>query len=97
MKSHAPPTGLSPKLGMRQRHPLFLDPRRFPHLRPASIGGSHPYGVAGRKANLAIMAEAGIEPRAKRQCEVCGVAIPTWRNGRRVPKSVRRRTSPGTA
>src|SRR5262245_42341519 len=33
-----------------------------------------------REENLAVMAEAGIEPKAKRQCESCGARIPTWRN-----------------
>ena len=32
-----------------------------------------------RKDNLAVMAEAGIEAKAKRQCEQCGAVIPQWR------------------
>ena len=39
-----------------------------------------------RQDNLAVMAEVGMEPPAKRHCAnpVCGQAIPKWRNGRRV-------------
>jgi hypothetical protein len=35
------------------------------------------------------MAEAGIEAKAKRQCEGCKAVIPAWRKGRKVSKSVR--------
>jgi hypothetical protein len=42
-----------------------------------------------RQDNLTVMAEAGIEPKAKRQCLQCGTVIPHWRKGRRVSKSVR--------
>jgi hypothetical protein len=44
-----------------------------------------------RKNNLAIMAEAGIEPAAKRYCERegCGAVIPKWRKGRRVSAATR--------
>ena len=42
-----------------------------------------------RQDNLVVMAEAGIEPKAKRHCEQCKAVIPTWRKGRRVSKSVR--------
>ena len=42
-----------------------------------------------REANLAVMAEVGIEANPKRRCECCGAVIATWRNGRRVSKSVR--------
>jgi hypothetical protein len=42
-----------------------------------------------RQQNLATLAEAGIEPETKRQCETCGVTIPKWRNGRRVSKKTR--------
>jgi len=42
-----------------------------------------------RQNNLAVMAKAGIEPKARRQCEQCKAVIPTWRKGRRVSKSVR--------
>lgn len=41
-----------------------------------------------RQDNLAVMAEAGIEPAAKRRCE-CGAVIPKWRNGRRVSSATR--------
>jgi predicted nucleic acid-binding Zn ribbon protein len=39
-------------------------------------------GYRGRKDNLAIMAEVGIEPAAKRRCEVCSAALPKWSKGR---------------
>jgi hypothetical protein len=42
-----------------------------------------------RQNNLAVLAEAGIEPKARRQCEQCKAVIPQWRKGRRVSKSVR--------
>jgi hypothetical protein len=44
-----------------------------------------------RQDNLAIMAEAGIEPAVKRRCEYekCGNVIPKWRNGRMVSKATR--------
>ena len=42
-----------------------------------------------RQDNLSIMAEAGIDPKARRQCERCKAVIPTWRKGRKVSKSVR--------
>jgi hypothetical protein len=42
-----------------------------------------------RQDNLTVMAEAGIEPKAKRQCDQCGTVIPQWRKGRRVSKAVR--------
>jgi hypothetical protein len=42
-----------------------------------------------RQANLAVMAEVGIKPSAKRRCERCGCAIPNWRNGRRVAVTTR--------
>jgi len=42
-----------------------------------------------RQDNLAVMAQAGIEPKAKRQCEQCKAVIPAWRKGRQVSKSVR--------
>jgi hypothetical protein len=42
-----------------------------------------------RKANLALMAEFGAEPSAKRHCVECGAIIPKWRNGRRVSTAVR--------
>jgi hypothetical protein len=42
-----------------------------------------------RQENLALMAEAGIEPLPKKLCATCGGKIPTWRNGRRVSKATR--------
>ncbi len=44
-----------------------------------------------RQENLAVMAEAGIEPAAKRKCEneTCGAIIPKWRNGRKVSAATR--------
>lgn len=42
-----------------------------------------------REANLAVMAEAGIEAKPKRQCEQCGAVIPQWRNGRKVKSNTR--------
>ena len=42
-----------------------------------------------REDNLATMAEVGIEPATKRQCEACGIKIPKWRNGRRVSSKTR--------
>jgi hypothetical protein len=44
----------------------------------------------GREANLAVLAEAGIEASStKRACHECGVQIPTWRNGRKVSGKTR--------
>jgi len=42
-----------------------------------------------RQTNIAVMAEAGIEPTAKRQCAECGGRIPMWRNGRKVSSATR--------
>jgi hypothetical protein len=42
-----------------------------------------------RRDNLAVMAEAGIEPSAKRTCQQCGAVIPKWRGGKRVPSNKR--------
>jgi hypothetical protein len=44
-----------------------------------------------RQENLAVMAEAGIEPAAKRKCvgPGCDASIPNWKKGRRVSKAVR--------
>jgi hypothetical protein len=41
--------------------------------------------------NMALMAEVGMEPKAKRKCSVpdCDNPIPKWRNGRRVSKRAR--------
>ena len=46
-------------------------------------------GYRERQDNLAIMAEVGIEPKAKRTCERCGARIPQWRSGRRVSSKAR--------
>ena len=48
-------------------------------------------GYCEREENLAVMAEVGIEPAAKRRCEAprCNNIIPKWRNGRQVSKSAR--------
>ena len=48
-------------------------------------------GHREREENLAVMAEVGIEPAAKRRCEAlrCNNTIPKWRNGRQVSKSAR--------
>lgn len=35
------------------------------------------------------MAEAGIEPAAKRRCAVCAAVIPAWRKGRKVSSATR--------
>jgi hypothetical protein len=43
----------------------------------------------GRAENLRVMAEAGIEPSPKRQCEHCGAVIPKWQNGRQVQRNKR--------
>jgi hypothetical protein len=42
-----------------------------------------------RRANVADMAEVGIEPPTKRKCEECGGNIPCWRKGRQVSKATR--------
>jgi hypothetical protein len=44
-----------------------------------------------RAENMALMAEVGMEPNAKRKCSVpgCDNLIPKWRNGRRVSKRAR--------
>jgi ribosomal protein L24E len=42
-----------------------------------------------RQANLAVMAEVGDVPKAKRRCVACDAVILTWRNGRRVRGDVR--------
>jgi len=44
-----------------------------------------------RQANIALMAEAGIEPTKKRRCAApgCSSTIPKWRKGRAVSKSAR--------
>src|SRR6516164_6391632 len=41
-------------------------------------------GYREQEENLAVMAEVGIEPAAKRRCEAprCNNIIPKWRNGR---------------
>jgi hypothetical protein len=44
-----------------------------------------------RQDNLAVMAEVGMEPTAKRHCAnpECGQTIPKWHNGRRVSSATR--------
>jgi hypothetical protein len=42
-----------------------------------------------RQHNLAVMAEVGVEPTAKRQCQTCGARIPKWRKGRKVSSATR--------
>jgi hypothetical protein len=44
-----------------------------------------------RAENMALMAEVGMEPKAKRKCSVpgCDNPIPKWRNGRRVSQRAR--------
>jgi predicted nucleic acid-binding Zn ribbon protein len=58
-------------------------------LRCCSIDCERAY--VERQQNLAIMAEVGIEPKAKRTCERtgCNARIPQWRNGRRVSSKTR--------
>ena len=47
-------------------------------------------GYREHEANLAVMAEVGIEaPKPKRTCEQCEARIPTWRNGRKVSSATR--------
>ena len=46
-------------------------------------------GLREHEANLAIMAERGIEPAAKKTCIQYGAIIPKWRKGRRVSATVR--------
>ena len=46
-------------------------------------------GYRERQDNLAVMAEAGIEPAPKRQCLLCGTVIPQWRKGRKVSSKTR--------
>lgn len=41
-----------------------------------------------RQENAKLMAEAGMEPAAKRSCLECGAVIPAWRNGRRTRADV---------
>jgi len=42
-----------------------------------------------RKDNLAVMAEVGMVPTSKRQCQTCGARIPKWRKGRKVSSATR--------
>jgi hypothetical protein len=42
-----------------------------------------------RRANVADMAEVGIEPQTRHKCQECGGNIPRWRNGRQVSKATR--------
>jgi hypothetical protein len=48
-------------------------------------------GYREHQDNLAVMAEVGMEPKAKRICERdgCTARIPQWRNGRRVSSKAR--------
>jgi hypothetical protein len=39
--------------------------------------------------NVAVLAKAGIEIKAKKLCAECAGRMPVWRNGRRVPSSAR--------
>jgi hypothetical protein len=58
-------------------------------LRACSIECERHYGE--RQKNLAIMAEAGIEPAVKKHCAApgCNAVIPKWRKGRRVSVATR--------
>ena len=56
-------------------------------LRCCSSECERAYGE--QQDNLTVMAAAGIAPASKQQCEQCGVSIPRWRNGRRVPGKTR--------
>lgn len=44
-----------------------------------------------RQGNLAVMAEVGVEPKAKRLCQApgCGATIPQWTKGKRTRSSQR--------
>jgi hypothetical protein len=42
-----------------------------------------------RVDNLALLAKAGIETKAKKLCEICQGRMPIWRNGRKVPSGTR--------
>jgi len=42
-----------------------------------------------RQDNLAVMAEVGMKPTAKRRCRTCGARIPKWRKGRKVSSATR--------
>jgi hypothetical protein len=56
-------------------------------LRCCSIGCEHAYRE--RQVNLGTMAEVGMEPTSKRQCQTCGARIPRWRKGRKVSSATR--------
>jgi hypothetical protein len=46
-------------------------------------------GLKERRDNLAVMAEAGIEPSVKRTCQQCGAIIPKWTAGKKTPSTKR--------
>jgi predicted nucleic acid-binding Zn ribbon protein len=46
-------------------------------------------GSRQRADNLAVLAEAGIETKAKKLCETCQGRMPIWRNGRKVQSGTR--------
>jgi predicted nucleic acid-binding Zn ribbon protein len=56
-------------------------------LRACSIDCERHYGE--RQKNLAVMAEAGIEPAPKRTCQQCGKTIPKWQAGKKTPSNKR--------
>jgi hypothetical protein len=56
-------------------------------LRCCSPKCEHAYRE--RQDNLAVLAEVGEAPVAKRGCLQCGMRIPTWRKGRKVSSATR--------
>ena len=58
-------------------------------LRACNIDCERRYGE--RQKNLAVMAEAGIEPAAKKYCAGpnCNAVVPKWRKGRKVSAATR--------
>jgi hypothetical protein len=42
-----------------------------------------------RQDNLAVVAEVGMAPTPRRQCQTCGARIPKWRKGRKVSSATR--------
>ena len=46
-------------------------------------------GSGQRADNLAVLAKAGIETKAKKLCETCQGRMPIWRDGRKVPSNTR--------
>ena len=69
-------------------HQLRPLPQRVRKLGPACCSIECERSYTERERNLAVMAEAGIEPAAKRLCPTCGAVIPKWKNGRRVSARV---------